>query len=437
MYFPRRCLAAALALLPAAGARAQPAALESNRIAGAAAVVAAPPVDTLVAWALHTAPRLDAQRHAAAAARARTRAAGAFADPRLEVSLEDVGFPRYTVGEEEMSALGFEVRQDLGAITGRGALRRLAGATAAEQDLAIAVLERETVRDVRVAYARLYALDARMQELESALEVVKQLREAATARFGTGSAPMEPQLRAQLAVARIDAELDEARADRAAGLADLERAVGRPAAAAWGVFAALPAAMPAPPAAAAAPAAMAPGVARAQAAVEAADRRVEVEIRGGRPRFEVAAGYANRGGFDDMVSLRLGTELPVWRRGKQGPLVAAARLEALAARADLRAAGLENAADARRWTAAWQRADVQLGRLRSTIVPQAASALDVARAAYGSGRGELATVLEDWEIWLRARQEVPQREAERFAAWAELEALAPQLRAAPVPEGTP
>ena len=435
MYFPRSGVAVALGLLGALGAEralAQGGGTPPPRTTAAMdsplPAEDAPPVDSLTAWALRDAPRLEARRRTADAAETRRRAAGALADPRLEVSLEDVAFPRYTVGEEEMSTLGFEVRQDLGGFTERGAARRVARAVAAEQHLEVAFLERQTVRDVRVAYARLYVLDARRRELQSAQAVVKWLRDAATSRFGTGTAAMEPQLRAQLAVARVDAELEDVHAERQVELAQLNRIAGRPAGTSWGVFRALPAPPPGARGAALAThdeAAVAVEVARARAAVQTADQRVELEIRGGRPRFEVAAGYANRGGFDPLVILRLDTGLPVWRRGKQGPLVAAARLEAAAARADMRDAELATAAEQARWNAEWSRADAQLVRVRSTLLPQAEAALDAARAAYGAGRGELVTVLEDWEIWLRARQELSQREADRFAAWAELEVLAP------------
>ena len=39
------------------------------------------------------------------------------------------------------------------------------------------------------------------------------------------------------------------------------------------------------------------------------------------------------------------------------------------------------------------------------------------------GRGDFSTVVEDFNLWLEARVQLARREADRFAAWAGLEAL--------------
>ena len=96
-------LAAILVAVPAA---AQPAAPERD-------VPPAPPVEALVAEALERSPSLAAARARLAAAREMVAPAGALPDPMVELMLQDVGFPRYTVGTEEMSMVGPEVRQAL------------------------------------------------------------------------------------------------------------------------------------------------------------------------------------------------------------------------------------------------------------------------------------------------------------------------------------
>ena len=56
-------------------------------------------------------------------------------------------------------------------------------------------------------------------------------------------------------------------------------------------------------------------------------------------------------------------------------------------------------------------------------MPQTSAAVDAARSAYLAGRGDFSTVVEDFELWLEARTELARREADRFATWAELEAV--------------
>jgi outer membrane protein TolC len=50
--------------------------------------------------------------------------------------------------------------------------------------------------------------------------------------------------------------------------------------------------------------------------------------------------------------------------------------------------------------------------------------LEAARAAYESGRGDFSTVVEDFDLWLEAQQQLASREAERYANVARLAALA-------------
>src|SRR5262249_13454646 len=84
-----------------------------------------PPITELVAAALAHSPALAARRAQAAAAQAREEPAAALPDPMVEAALQDVGFPRYTVGKDENSMLGVELRQGL-PYPGKRAARRAA-----------------------------------------------------------------------------------------------------------------------------------------------------------------------------------------------------------------------------------------------------------------------------------------------------------------------
>lgn len=234
---------------------------------------------------------------------------------------------------------------------------------------------------------------------------------------------MEPQLRAQLALSRVDAELEDLAAERAGESAELNRWLGRDPAARFGSFARLPdIELPVSdvPAGAVEGAVV---LARQRAVIRAAEARAHLQRRNGGPSFAAGASYANRGGFDPMIGLRVGTALPVWRRAKQASAEHAADAEVDAARLDL--ADLENEvrAQAVRLAAQWSRDDAQVRRYREAIVPQAESALNVARSTYGAGRGAFTTVLEDLETAIAARRELYRREAQRYVTWAEIEAL--------------
>ena len=68
------------------------------------------------------------------------------------------------------------------------------------------------------------------------------------------------------------------------------------------------------------------------------------------------------------------------------------------------------------------RADLQ-ARLIVTPGCRIVPAFESARAAYTSGRGEFSAVVEDFNRWLDAREQLAKHEAERYTLAARLEAL--------------
>ena len=70
-----------------------------------------------------------------------------------------------------------------------------------------------------------------------------------------------------------------------------------------------------------------------------------------------------------------------------------------------------------------ERAERQIVRYREAILPQTSAAVDAARSSYLAGRGDFGTVVEDFREWLDARTALAGREADRFAVWAEVQAL--------------
>ena len=128
-----------------------------------------------------------------------------------------------------------------------------------------------------------------------------------------------------------------------------------------------------------------------------------------------------------MLTLRLGVELPFWRRQKQEPRIRAAEADLETARHELRDAEAEVRAQAARLASDWSQADRQVARYREGILPQSSATLDAARSSYLAGRGDFTTLIEDFNLWLEARDQLARREADRYAAWAGLEALTGDL----------
>ncbi|MGE5232845.1 MAG: TolC family protein [Acidobacteriota bacterium] len=411
----RRWIVSFFTLMTIAGATAR---ADSPRIAASAA----PPVADLVREAIARSPALAALRAQVRASRELEPAAGAPPDPMLEAMLQDVGFPRSTVGKEAMSMAGLELRQDIRYPGKRGAATDVARAETAAREADLAAATARVAAEVRSLYADLYVIDRRGHELHAAQELVEMLAATAAGRYAAGEAEQEAVLKAQLEVSRLGNELDDLTAERAAKMAELGRWLDWPAGATLGEVAALPpVALDAGAVARAADAA--PEVLAGEAQVGVAQRRVHQAELDLRPDLTAAAGVGLRGALDPVVTLRLGVELPVWRRRKQEPMLRAAKESLGAAEHELADRRAMARAESTRLLATWSAADRQVTRLREAVVPQSSAALDAARVSYLSGRGDFLTVVDDFNRWLEARVELARREADRYIAWAGIERL--------------
>lgn len=380
-------------------------------------------VDELVAEALARSPGVAQLRARLAASRAMIAPAGALANPMVETMYQEAGFPGSTVGRVEMSMIGAEVRQPLPYPGKRAARRDAARAEAAAREADVEVLRRQLVRDVRAAYARLYALDREIDSLAPGREMLDLLAATAAARYGAGQAEQEAVVKARLLTLRLGEQDDDLKAERRRVAAVLGRLLDRDAPLDLAPVTALPPpAFPPGPWEERALAASAEVAAR-RAETEAAAKRADVARRERKPDFSAAAGAAYRGSLDPVVTLRFGIELPFWRREKQEPMVHAAERALEEARAGERVAEAAVRESVRALAATRAQAEAQLVRYREGILPLASAALSAARSDYLAGTGSFTTVVEDFRAWLEARVALARREADLYAAWADLELL--------------
>jgi cobalt-zinc-cadmium efflux system outer membrane protein len=383
----------------------------------------APSPDELVALALQRAPSLAALAARVQEARELVRPAGALPNPMIELMVQDIGFPRWTVGEEDMSMAGPQLSQGIPFPGKRGARRLAAQAEVAVRSGEFELLRREVALDVRRLCAGLHALDQEQQALGSGRELLELLVATVRERYSAGAAEQEAVIEAQLAVSRLDERLDDLAAERKGLVAAVNRYLDQPGDAPLGRVPALPDVLMPPMPWAAVVAENSPEVAVRRAEVQAAERRLRVARLERRPDFITGAGVGFRGAKDPVVTFRLGMDLPLWGAQNQAPLFRAAERSLEASRQALRDAEAVARAEAARLEAEWERADRQVMRYTQSIVPQSRLAFDAARSSYLVGRGDFSTVIEDFNRWLEARTGLAQREAERFKTWAELQAV--------------
>lgn len=399
------------ALLALAGALAGP------------AMEQAPPVEELVREALFRSPALAAARARIAAAQAMERPAAALADPMVEAMLQNADFPRYTVGEEDMSMAGFEVRQAIPYPGKRPARREAARAETALRESEAAALSRRIEAEVRILYARLYAVDREAETLAAARELLELISATAQARYAAGEAEQEALLKAQLEITRLEGARDDLELERHDLVAEVNRWLDFPGETHIGTVLSLPAVEPPGTALEELAVARSAEVATARAAVALAERRLAAARLDVKPDFAPAAGLASRGSLGAVLTLRFGVEVPLWKSGKQLSQVRAAEAELLAAQREVDDAAAMARAEAAHKEAEWIRAERQVLRYREGILPQTSAVFDAARTSYLAGRGDFSTVIEDFALWLEARAELARLEADRYIAWANIAQL--------------
>jgi outer membrane protein TolC len=420
--------AAGSAFVVLAGAGLPVSAQEPSRDSGRrpAAGQAAPPVDELVARALANAPSIAARRERLAAAESAAKAADALADPMLEFEIKDAGFPKWTLGEDPMSMIGATFRQPL--LTKGRKSARIAAATA-EIDIRHAQTDAaacELTLAVRTVYGRLFVVDRERAILRDSEEMARLLAETATARYASGSSDQTAVLRAQLERTRLSELAVDLDAERATLVVAMNRLLNQDPDTPLGEVGELPESGPlagAPGGQADLAASLAPEVSVRKAEVAAATRRIEVMREDLRPNWTVGGSFFWQGGVDRVVSFTVGVDWP-WRKDrKQAPLLAASESELRAARLDLEDTAAGMRAEAARLAVEIRRAEDQIVRYRSGLLPQSSAALDAARASYLGGRGDFASVLDEFRRWTEIRVQLVRREASRFAARAQLDVL--------------
>jgi outer membrane protein TolC len=405
-----------------------PASSVAQESPAAALQAAAPPVEALVERALARAPSLAARRARVDAAQAAVRAAGTLPDPMIEFEYRDFNFPRYTIGSDPMSMAGASIRQPLLSRGRRAAQREVAQAEIGQRRAERDVLAADLATEVRLRYARLFALDRERDTLADASELVAMLAATASSRYAAGQADQASVLRVQLEQTQIGLRLVDIATERYTVQATLNRLTDDPPDNPIGTIGQLPSDTPLPPEIAGRQASgttlpPAPEVVVRQSEIDVAGKQVDAAREELRPSWSVGGGLYWQGGLDRTVVFNVGIELPIRKDRKQRPLIAAAEQELRAAQLDMQNTAADVRAQIARLAYEWQAAGEQIARYRTAILPQNSAAFDATRSSYLAGRGDFVSVLEEFRRWIEVRIELASREAGRYAARARLEAL--------------
>jgi cobalt-zinc-cadmium efflux system outer membrane protein len=368
-------------------------------------------------------PELRAMSLEAEAAAARPGPAGALPDPMLAVELEDIDRDRPRLAPDEVGQTAYQLRQRFPFWGKRGLARDAAQADADSAAGSRDAFALTALAAAERAYAQYWYAARAVEVVDRLIAVVTDLEALARARYGTGLAPMQDSLKAQVertAMQRDRIELDAMRSESAAMLNAVLGRMPTDSLAEPDGTPDLPLALDYETLLAQA-ADRHPQVRAATDAAHAASLRRDLTYRNRYPDVTLGVAPVQMGERFESWDLMLELEIPLQQGTRRAQEREALSMEAAAvARAEAVRTELRGAVGSG-W-AQWHAAQRQLSLIETTLLPQSEANYRAAVASYRVGAVDFGTLLEALRQWRAA-------ELARHAATRDVLVRAASLRA--------
>ena len=399
--------AAVIALISAGSACAQD--LFAQAAAGASVEAnpgkdraASPALDALIGEALQNNPELRAAAKETEAASQRVRPAGALDDPMLEAGLLNVPIQSWRLNREDMTMKMLGLSQKL-PYPGKRALREQVAAKDAESlKYGLHETTNRIVRDVKLAYFDLALTGETIRQLQDNRLILEQFMRIAEGRYAVGQATQAEVLKAQTQLGRMSEELLRMERERPVTEAELGRLLGR-----RGNAAPIAAALPRIGDAAFSLEALQQAALRErpqllglQSVVERGTKTLELARKEAQPDFDLRFSYGQRDrdlagvSREDMVSITVAMNLPVWRKDKIEPRITEAHAMREQAQEMLQAQQNEVLAKLRQQVAIAEQSRKSVRLYETGILPQARLAVEASLSGYKVSRVDPLMLLD-------------------------------------------
>ena len=361
------------------------------------------PLREAVAEALGNNPDIQTAKKEQEAVRERISPAGALDDPMLEAGVVNLPVESLRFNREDMTMKMIGLSQRF-PYPGKRALRQDVAVKEAE-----AVLHgyQETVnrvtRDVKIAYFDLALVIESTQLTEKNKRVLEQFLTTAEARYAVGQTSQADVLKAQTQVAKMTDELIKLARERRTIEAELNRALGRKPDLASSVpeLPGLKDAMPQIDALRDEALRTRPQLMALHSTIARNEKALQLARKEYYPDFDVRFSYGQRDRSplgdrrEDMVSLTVAINLPIWRESKLGPRVAEATAMRDQAASMLQAQQNEVTARLRQEVANVEQSFKSARLYETTVLPQARLTVESSFAAYRVNRVDFFTLLDN------------------------------------------
>ena len=340
-------------------------------------------------------PLLEAQSATVRASRERAVAMSQLPDPALIAGVQNLpvnGEDRYSLSMDPMTMTQVGLMQEF-PLPGKRHLRGKAESLMADTGEAkLSALTRGVRRDTAMAWIDVWFAERAIEITNSMAGEAERERTAADIAYRASRAPQADLLAADVELEMLRDRARRLEQDLAEARAKLARWIGQPVTAP--VAQAVPR-FPEPPELEALLAGLDrhPELSEAGFEVASAENSLALAKQSYWPDWRIEAMYGWRQNYDEMVSVQLGIDLPLFRGNRQDRDSAAAREQVTASEASREDMRRQLRAMATGSYRSWSEARARLSRYDEVIVPHANARAEAALAAYRSGKTELTAVL--------------------------------------------
>jgi outer membrane protein TolC len=383
----------------------------------------------LLAEAEKNNPQIEAARQGWQAAKQVPTQVSTLPNPQFNLQQVNVGSPRPFAGytNSDFAYLGIGVSQDIpypGKLRLKGEIAKREADVSQQQ---IESVRRAVLADIKGTYFQLAYLSKTLAILEEDGELLKQMEQAADARYRSGMGTQQDILQAQLQktkllreiamhhlqVGKLEAQLKQL-LNRSQESPDIESAdlLETPLVQTYADLLA-------------AARVQNPEIARAQKMIERQSLQVDLARKDFYPDFNVQYMWqrTDPAQFRAYYMLSVGIKVPIYRSRKQRPELAQAESEKLRAGSELQAQSQQVASELRAQYVIVQQTSELLKIHREGLSPQARSEFQSGLAAYQSNKQDFQALLTAFLDVLHLDEDYWQNVAEYETAIARLEQL--------------
>ena len=387
------------------------------------------PLSELLAEAEKNNPRVEAARQGWQAAKQVPTQVSTLPDPQFNLQHVSVGSPRPFAGytNSDFAYLGLGVSQDIpypGKLRVKGEIAKREADVSQQQ---VESVRRAVLAELKGTYFQLAYLSKTLTILEEDGELLKQVEQAADARYRSGMGTQQDVLQAQLQktkllreiamhhlqVGKLEAQIKQL-LNRSQESPDIETAdlVETPLVQTYAELLA-------------AARVQSPEIASAQKMIERQSLQVNLARKDFYPDFNVQYMWQRTDPtqFRAYYMLSVGIKVPIYRTRKQRPELAQAESEQLRARSDLQAQSQQLAGNLRSQYVIVQQTSELLKIHREGLSPQARSEFQAGIAGYQSNKQDFQALLTAFLDVLHLDEDYWQNMAEYETAVARIEQL--------------